>query len=377
MKSAKRTFVILMLAALLLAPVPGIRAESAVSGEFEYTVLSDGTAEITAYLGKEEVCVIPETVDGYFVVSLRQDLRIGVREYSEVYDAYMVVRMPSVLEIPATVTHIGMVQEEALEGLHDLSRPVTVWKGEWKVSADNPVYRDIDGVLFDRSGETLILYPAGREDEAYAVPEGTREIRRDAFGFTNKLKELRLPETLQRVGDYAFAGCEDLQAIRIPERTVSIGRRAFPGRYDGGRQFQNIRVSPYNSVYYDVDGVLFSRTDRKLICYPAGRQEAEYDVPEGTRIIGAYAFAYNRALRVLRIPEGVTDLEEMALGASPTKEGLRIYFPASVTQIQGRQFAMDEQIKFTYVIVPGSPMDKYIQERSVIVFRYEYTQEGE
>ena len=264
MKSAIRTAMIFTLAALLLAPVPGIRAESAVSGEFEYTVLSDGTAEITAYLGKEEVCVIPETVDGYLVIGLRQDLRIGVREYSEVYDAYM-VRMPSVLEIPATVTHIGMVQEEALEGLHDLSRPVTVWKGEWKVSADNPVYRDIDGVLFDRSGETLILYPAGREDEAYAVPEGTREIRRDAFGFTNKLKELRLPETLQRVGDYAFAGCEDLQAIRIPERTVSIGRRAFPGRYDGGRQFQNIRVSPYNSAYYDVDGVLFSRTDRKLI----------------------------------------------------------------------------------------------------------------
>ncbi|MBO4926344.1 MAG: leucine-rich repeat domain-containing protein [Clostridia bacterium] len=376
MKSAKRTFAILMLAALLLAPVPGIRAENAVSGEFEYTVLSDGTAEITAYLGKEEVCVIPETVDGYLVIGLRQDLRIGVREYSEVFDAYM-VRMPSVLEIPATVTHIGMVQEEALEGYHDLSRSVTVWKGEWKVSADNPVYRDIDGVLFDRSGETLILYPAGREDEAYAVPEGTQEIRRDAFGFTNKLKELRLPETLQRVGDYAFAGCEDLQAIRIPERTVSIGRRAFPGRHDGGRQFQNIRVSPYNSAYYDVDGVLFSRTDRKLICYPAGRQEAEYDVPEGTRIIGAYAFAYNRALRVLRIPEGVTDLEEMALGASPTKEGLRIYFPASVTQIQDRQFAMDEQIKFTYVVVPGSPMDTYIQQRYINVYQYEYAQEGE
>ena len=142
-------------------------------------------------------------------------------------------------------------------------------------------------------------------------------------------------------------------------------------------QFQNIRVSPDNSAYYDVDGVLFSRTEQKLICYPVGRQDAEYDVPEGTRIIGSYAFRGNRALNVLRIPEGVTAVEDGAFATCPSSREVRIFFPASLTEFNRYQHIRDYQLRYIYVVVPGSPMDTYIQQRYINVYRYEYAQEGE
>lgn len=39
------------------------------SGDFEYTVLDDGTAEITEYKGNEEILLIPSEIDGHTVIS--------------------------------------------------------------------------------------------------------------------------------------------------------------------------------------------------------------------------------------------------------------------------------------------------------------------
>ena len=36
-----------------------------VSGDFEYTLTSNGTAEITNYIGSVSELVIPESLDGY------------------------------------------------------------------------------------------------------------------------------------------------------------------------------------------------------------------------------------------------------------------------------------------------------------------------
>lgn len=44
--------------------------ESIVSGDYEYIVLDDGTAEITGYTGTDTELVIPSELDGYIVTSI-------------------------------------------------------------------------------------------------------------------------------------------------------------------------------------------------------------------------------------------------------------------------------------------------------------------
>lgn len=370
----KRIVLVFALAALLFSLVSTVWAEEEAAGDFTYVLLPDGTAEITAYLGKEDVCVIPETVDGYTVTGLAGNIKLFRQEYNHVYDVVITVG-PHVLEIPATVTYIGMLDEEALDAfLGAEGNVLTTWKGEWRVAEDNPVYRSIDGVLFDRTGRTLIQYPADREEENYAVPEGTEEIGCGAFCYNNSLKGLTLPETLKRIGDYAFAGCAEMADLTIPQRVDFIGWLAFPcvTGNRGSVQLRQILVSPYNSVYYDVDGVLFSRADRKLICYPAGRQETSYDVPEGTQILGPYAFNRNQALNILCIPEGVTVIEEMALGAMPNRDGLRIMLPESLTQIDIHQFYKDYAGRYKFVVYPGGGAEAYCLEHHWL---FEYADE--
>ena len=66
----KVLFAVLALALLLGAAALAEEPEVFTSGDFQYILLEDGTAEITKYSGKDVELVIPETLDGYRVSSV-------------------------------------------------------------------------------------------------------------------------------------------------------------------------------------------------------------------------------------------------------------------------------------------------------------------
>lgn len=83
---------------------------------------------------------------------------------------------------------------------------------EFEIADDNAVMSAVDGVLFNKDATTLIQYPLGRADEAYAVPEGTQHLA--ALSMSNsRLKSVDLPATLTSVGDYALAGSAQLTSV--------------------------------------------------------------------------------------------------------------------------------------------------------------------
>ena len=84
---------------------------------------------------------------------------------------------------------------------------------------------------------------------------------------------------------------------------------------------------PYLAV---IDGMLFGKTDHKLISYPKGRTGDSCAVPEGTETIGAFAFAFCN-LHVVMLPESVTGIEEGAFSKSNFLE--LITLPDSLTSI--------------------------------------------
>lgn len=101
---------------------------------------------------------------------------------------------------------------------------------EFNVSKDNKMFSSDDqGILFDKYKEYIILYPIGKTETAYTVPNSVYEIGADAFYGCETLKTLILGENVDIVGAWAFGYCTNLEAVQLNEWVYDIGAFAFYG----------------------------------------------------------------------------------------------------------------------------------------------------
>lgn len=115
------------------------------------------------------------------------------------------------------------------------------------VSADNPYYTSVDGVIYTKDMKLLVCGPRSRtqhldipegveyiSDYAFlngkitsvSIPSSVKEIGRSAFQSCNKLEHVSLGGT-QVIKPYAFANCCKLQELTIPESVRIICNNAF------------------------------------------------------------------------------------------------------------------------------------------------------
>jgi hypothetical protein len=138
-------------------------------------------------------------------------------------------------------------------------------------------------VLFNKAGDELITYPAGKKGQ-YAIPTGVTSI-----------------------GALAFYDCTRLTTVNIPASVTSIEGNPF----DGCTSLAGISVDPRNTSYNSHDGVLFNKAGDELITYPAGKK-GQYAIPAGVTSIEAAAFWGCTGLTSISIPTSVTSIGEYA-----------------------------------------------------------------
>jgi hypothetical protein len=68
-----------------------------------------------------------------------------------------------------------------------------------QVEEENPSYRSVDGVLFNKTGKTLILYPSGKTADTYVVPETVEIIDEYSFSSNQYLLSIEIPETVTTI----------------------------------------------------------------------------------------------------------------------------------------------------------------------------------
>jgi hypothetical protein len=117
------------------------------------------------------------------------------------------------ITLPASVAHIGT---GAFRG---------VSLQEILVDQKNPHFRSVEGVLFSQDGTELVLYPAGKKGDHYAVPEGVATIAPYAF-YEAPFAQVELPDSLTTIGEFAFA-FSALTQITVPDQVQTIQSRAF------------------------------------------------------------------------------------------------------------------------------------------------------
>lgn len=88
------------------------------------------------------------------------------------------------------------------------------------VDRDNSAYSSYDHALYDGSGRQLILFPPARTGSC-EIPDGVETIGNRAF-YKSRLSEIKLPNTLTRLGRSAFAGCSRLTSLWLPDGVAEL-----------------------------------------------------------------------------------------------------------------------------------------------------------
>lgn len=109
-------------------------------------------------------------------------------------------------------------------------------------------------------------------------------------------------------------------------------------------------VSPTHPYFEVVDGVLFSKADKRLIAYPSHKKAAAYAIPEGTEIIEADAFFSCENLTSITIPDSVREIRDGAFAFCTALTSLHI--PNGITSISDSM--LYNCVALTSVTLPDS-----------------------
>ncbi len=173
---------------------------------FYYSV-SDGKAKIIQYDGFDTDVQVPAEIDGYPVTE------IGEKAFH--YGAWYSGMEVEQIILPDTIKTIGDSAFNSCKSLQQIVIPASVTSiGSLAftncsslenifVAEANENYKDIDGVLFNKAGTSLISFPAGKAG-TYQVPEGVEEIGEYAFYYTDKVMTVFFPKSVRQIGEGAF-----------------------------------------------------------------------------------------------------------------------------------------------------------------------------
>ena len=218
------------------------------------------------------------------------------------------------------------------------------------------------GVLgyFINGNEITISYYYGtdRKIEIPSEIDGKSVTRIADHAFESlDLTDVIIPNSVISIGNYTFAECVYLENIKIPSSVTSIGDTAFWRC----RCLKNIKVSENNKTFMDEDGVLLSKDKTNLICYPEGKRENIYSIPNSVKNIGIGAFRNNLYLRNIIIPNSVENIGSSAFNNCSNLTDITI--PNSVEYIEKSAFEYCNNL--TISGYKNSYVENYAKEKSI------------
>jgi hypothetical protein len=288
-------------------------------GYYSYTVVDSrkNTVEITKYSGKESTVNIPEILSSnYTVVSL------AISSFSD--NNYI-----KIVNIPSTVTKIDALfrNDTNLKAIN--------------VSDDNKYYSSIDGVLYDKTNETLIRCPQAYPQVTFVVPDSVKTIGDYAFYYSpysttnvenllhieipngvetistgafycSFFQEIVLPDSVETIGNSVFLNSQ-IETLHIGKGLKSIGTSCF-GSSSGSyaEKLKEITVSKENTIFSSVDGVLLGNYGKDLIRFPTCKSLDSYTVPDSVTTLKENSFSWVFGIKQIDL-NNVETLEKYAL----------------------------------------------------------------
>lgn len=285
------------------------------SGDFTYTLYSDGTASITKYSGSDTVLSIPAEIDGNTVIGL---------ENKALYESKITeLILPDTLEI---IGNFAVLHCEKLEkvtfgkGIKVIGVSAFESEGDNTKSLGKGSLKTIvwNGAP-ERIGEKAFLFNDKLTE--IVIPDGVKTIEEWAFAKCYGADKIILGDGLEFIGDHAFLKCHAVKEVSIPGSCKTIDVSAF-------YQCSSIEKLTLG------DGI----ETLKKGAFEECSSLTEVTVPDSVTVMEAYIF-YN-----------CSDLRSCTLGASVASLGKDI-------------FTGDENV--TVIAPAGSAAEQYAKEKGI------------
>ncbi len=375
----KKTLSFIVSAAIVISAfaVLNLTANAADSLYYLSYKITDSEVTITDCDEAATEIIIPETIEGWPVTSIGNYAFCSCRSLNSIiipdsvtsignYAFSSCITLSSIV-IPDSVVSIGNCAFSYCINLASITISDNVMSIDnytfsqcnsltaITVGENNPNYCSIDGVLFNKDKTELILYPKGKTEVTYEIPDSVTSIGDEAFYSCKSLISITIPNSVTNISTEAFYGCDALTSIAIPDSVIKIGQSVFSSckvlasiTIGSGLKSLDVSVFSYcynltsitvdenNGNYCSVDGVLFNKDKTELILYPKGKTEVTYEIPDSVTSIGDEAFYCCNSLISMIIPEGVTYIGDSAFKSCNALTS--VTFPESLDYVGGYAF---------------------------------------
>ena len=237
--------------------------------QFSYVTNADGISlTITAYTGSDVVANIPDSINGFSVVS------IGIDAFEDSGVATIIMG--------ANVASIG---NSAFNGCNNLTN-VTIGTSVTNIG---------DTVFSYCPNLTSIIIPgnvtqigngsfANTSLSSITIPGSVTSIGDGAF-YQSALTNAIIANGVTSIGNQMFEDCLNLTSVTIGNSVTNIGSAAFLECVS----LIELNVDIDNPAYSSMAGIMFDKSQTTLVQCPGGL-EGNYTIPDGVMSIGADAF---------------------------------------------------------------------------------------
>ena len=323
-------------------------AETYTFGDFEYSVKSDNTVEITKYKDStnDTFVTIPSEINSYSVTSIGRYafdgctglqsvnvpdsvISIGDGAFSNCsglrnvnisngvvnigsYAFHKCIRIISI-DVPESVSSIGMCAFAGCTLLANINIPENLTSVGEKILDKTAWYdNQPDGVVY--AGNVLYSYKGTMTTgTSINIKDGIRFILAYAFKDCVNLTNISLPDSVISIGYDAFYGCTGLQSINIPDGVQKIAGNTF---YQC-KTLNNIKFP--NSITQIDDYAFYGCSNLTSL-----------NMQEGITSIGSYAFCGCSNLTRLNIPKSVTSIGSYAFCGCKNLTSIKIQGSADI-----------------------------------------------
>ncbi len=316
---------------------------------FEYTVNSNGKVSITGLKDKSlDVISIPPTINGKSVVDIRYYAFSNCTNLSSVtlpdsletmmYGAFSGCSGLKKINIPKNVRSLGY---------SDGGESGVFWNcknlEEITVDKNNQYFSSENGVVFNKNKTRLVVYPQGKKDSCYTIPNTVAEI--------------------EYWGEQGF---------------------------DGNKHLKSINTNASNPNLTSVNGVLFNKDKTILIRYPEGKDGTSYTIPSTVKTIYYDAFencgftsisipgnvknicegAFSNCtqLKTVVIKDGVKNIDEYAFADCDNLTSIAI--PQSITSMTDALYGCDNLTDIYYGGTESEWRDWWVEDLDNVTIHY-------
>jgi len=178
-----------------------------------------------------------------------------------------------------------------------------------EVDASNPMYKTVDGVVYDAAMSELIFYPLGKEG-AYVLPETISAIRDNMFDGRTGLTSITIHPGVTFIGSYVFRNCVNLKELKFLDDGSSLFLNIGNYTFDGCTGLAEINLPARTS---SVGNYVVSNTNIE-----------SFTIPAGITWLPQYMFVGCQNLKTINIHANVQGMSSDTFFNAPALENINI-----------------------------------------------------